>query len=186
MIDNKHRVKALVLCSLFAALIAIGAFIKMPIPYMPFTLQFLFTSLAGILLGSKKGALAVGMYVLIGLIGLPIFTNGGGFTYIFQPTFGYLIGFILGTYITGWLVEKKKKPTYKDMVRACFIGLLVVYLIGMVYYYFIANNYMNAPIGVFSLILYCFILAVPGDFLLCFISSYIGKKVRPYMTWKEI
>ena len=72
------RTKNLMYCSLFTALIAVGAFIKIPIPVVPFTLQFLFTTLAGLLLGSKMGAVSVIAYMVLGLVGLPIFSEGGG------------------------------------------------------------------------------------------------------------
>ena len=91
-----RRTKAMILCALFAALAAVGAFLRIPVPLVPFTLQFLFTNLAGLLLGKKLGAVSVGVYVLLGLMGLPIFTGGGGIGYLVHPTFGYLIGFILG------------------------------------------------------------------------------------------
>ena len=68
-----NRTKNLLYCSLFTALIAVGAFIKIPIPVVPFTLQFLFTTLAGLLLGSKMGAVSVIAYMVLGLVGLPIF-----------------------------------------------------------------------------------------------------------------
>ena len=71
-----------------------------------FTLQFFFVLLAGILLGSKLGALAVLLYVVIGLLGLPIFAAGGGLAYIVEPSFGYLIGFIAGAYVTGIIWKK--------------------------------------------------------------------------------
>lgn len=73
-----NRTKNLMYCSLFTALIAVGAFIKIPIPVVPFTLQFLFTTLAGLLLGSKMGAVSVIAYMVLGLVGLPIFSEGGG------------------------------------------------------------------------------------------------------------
>ena len=73
-----NRTKNLMYCSLFTALIAVGAFIKIPIPVVPFTLQFLFTTLAGLLLGSKMGAVSVIAYMVLGLVGLPIFPEGGG------------------------------------------------------------------------------------------------------------
>ena len=85
---SKSTVYSLILCALFAALIAVGAFIKIPVPFVPFTLQLLFTTLAGIVLGPKYGALSVGVYILIGLCGVPIFTQGGGPAYVLQPTFG--------------------------------------------------------------------------------------------------
>ena len=63
----------LVRMALFAALIAVGAFIRIPVPVCPFTLQFLFTMLAGLLLGGKYGALSVLVYLCVGLLGLPVF-----------------------------------------------------------------------------------------------------------------
>ena len=107
---RKLNTKSLILCSLFAALISVGAFIKIPVPMVPFTLQVLFSTLAGLLLGPRLGVVSVGIYILLGLVGLPIFTNGGGPSYIFQPTFGYLIGFIFGAYIIGKMGVLLTKP----------------------------------------------------------------------------
>ena len=67
--------KNLVRVALFAALIAVGAFIRSPVPVCPFTLQFLFTMLAGLLLGGKYGALSVLVYLCVGLLGLPVFAK---------------------------------------------------------------------------------------------------------------
>ena len=93
---KNNRTKQLVMCGLFAALIGIGAFIQIPIPIVPLTMQDLFVMLAGILLGPKFGALSVFIYLFIGLLGFPVFTHGGGITYVLQPTFGFMLGFIPG------------------------------------------------------------------------------------------
>lgn len=176
---NKLNTKSLILCSLFASLIAIGAFIKIPIPVVPFTLQVLFTTLAGLLLGPRLGAISVGIYLLVGLIGIPVFTQGGGLSYIFQPTFGYLIGFLIGTYVTGIISHKNNNPSLKRLTYASLAGLTIVYIFGMVYYYFIANYYLNSPITVGGVIFYCFLIYVPGDFVLCLVSSIIAKRTIP-------
>ena len=81
------KTKSLIYCGLFTALIAVGAFIKIPVPVVPFTLQYLFTMMAGLLLGPKLGALSVTFYMLLGLAGLPIFSEGGGIWYIFKPNY---------------------------------------------------------------------------------------------------
>ena len=78
---KKFTTRDLILCALFTALSAIGAFIRIPVPLVPFTLQITFTTLAGLLLGSKKGAISVAVYVLMGLIGIPVFTQCGGFKF---------------------------------------------------------------------------------------------------------
>lgn len=173
------KTKNLVMCALFVALIAVGAFIRIPIPVVPFTLQFLFTMLAGILLGGKYGALSVCVYMIIGLIGLPIFTEGGGMFYIFQPTFGYIIGFAVGAWVTGTIVHRAKAPGYRRLLAANFTGLAIVYSMGMIYYDLISNLYLGTPIGVWTLFLYCFILAVPGDIVLCIVAAVIGKRLLP-------
>ena len=176
---NKLSTKSLILCSLFAALIAVGAFIKIPIPVVPFTLQVLFTTLAGLLLGPKLGAISVGIYLLIGLIGIPVFTQGGGPSYIFQPTFGYLIGFVLGAYVIGLCVEKFKEINFKNLFIASLIGLIVVYVLGVVYMYIIYNFYIGNEMGVWVAVWGGAISCAPGDILICIITAIMGVKMIP-------
>ena len=180
----KHmKTKDLVLCAMFVALIAVGAFIKVPVPVVPFTLQFLFTMLAGLLLGPVNGALAVVVYIVLGLIGLPIFTQGGGPGYIFQPSFGYIIGFAVGTFVTGWIAEHMEKKTIARYLLANLAGLFCVYAVGMIYYYIICNFVINTPIAAGPLFLYCFVLAVPGDIALSILGAVVAKRVRPVLAY---
>ena len=172
-----NRLKNMILCALFAALIAVGAFIKIPGPFVPFTLQYLFTMLSGLLLGSKLGLVSVGVYILLGLAGLPVFTQGGGIGYVLQPSFGYIIGFALGAFITGRIAEKKDRPGLGRLLAAGLAGLGVVYLLGMIHYYLISALYLNNPIGLWTLFLYCFILTVPGDILLCVLGAVLAKRL---------
>lgn len=161
--------KSMILSALFVALIAIGAFIKVPVPVCPFTLQLLFTTLAGLLLGANLGFVSVCVYIIIGLIGIPIFTEGGGLGYIFQPTFGYLIGFAFGAYVAGYLTQNRTKLSFIYLLCVNFLNLLIVYAFGMVYVY----------IGIWPVVLYCFLLAVPGDIVLCILAAILGKKLIP-------
>ena len=176
---RNNKTKNMILCAMFVALIAMGAFIKIPVPVVPFTLQYLFTMLAGLLLGGKMGCLAVGIYILLGLIGLPIFAQGGGIGYIFQPSFGYIIGFAVGAFVTGVIANQKNRPSFLRLLAADFAGLLIVYLLGMVYYYLISAFYLGNPIGLWPLFLYCFILAVPGDIILCIMGAFLRERLIP-------
>ncbi|MBS6610725.1 MULTISPECIES: biotin transporter BioY [Peptoniphilus] len=179
---KNSKVRDLVLCSLFVALVIVGTFIRIPIPVLPFTLQLLFTMLAGLLLGPKLGATSVIIYIILGLIGIPVFTEGGGIGYIFKPTFGYIVGFAVGAYATGKIANKEKNPSMRRLLIANFIGLFIVYAFGMIYYYIISKFYLASPIGVKAIILYCFVLAVPGDIFLCFLGAMLGKRLIPMIN----
>lgn len=174
------------MCAIFAALITVGAFIKIPIPVVPFTLQFLFTMLAGLLLGGKPGCISVAVYIAAGLLGVPVFAEGGGPAYILKPSFGYIIGFAVASYVTGRIADKEPRPGLKRLLAATFIGLLIVYSFGMAYYYFMSRVYLGNPIGLWPLFLYCFIMAVPGDIALCIIGSILGEKLIPIIKKERV
>lgn len=169
----------MIFCAMFVALIAAGAFIKIPVPVVPFTLQYLFTMMAGLLLGPGQGALAVLIYIVLGLAGLPVFAQGGGLAYLLQPSFGYLIGFAAGAYVTGRLAGNTAAPKPRRLLAASFAGLGIVYLFGMAYCWLINRFYLETPIGLWPLFLYCFLLAVPGDILLCLAGVCLGKRLIP-------
>ena len=109
---EKQTTKNLILTALFVALIAVGAFIRIPLPAVPFTLQYPMTMLAGLLLGGKRGCLAVCAYIVLGLMGLPIFASGSsGVGYALQPSFGYILGFALGALLTGSIARGTPNPS---------------------------------------------------------------------------
>jgi biotin transport system substrate-specific component len=179
---HKMTTKDMVLCALFTVLTAVGAFIRIPVPVVPFTLQFLFTMMAGLLLGSRLGAVSVGLYALLGLMGLPIFAEGGGIWYLMKPSFGYILGFIAAAYVTGKLTESVLHLSFGRILLANFAGLAIVYGIGMLYYYVICNFVIDTPIGLWPLFFYCFLLAVPGDLCLCFLAAGLTRRLKPVIA----
>lgn len=179
---NTRKVFDMVLCAIFVALITVGTFMRVPIPHLPFTLQLLFTTLAGVITGGAWGFTAVAIYIILGLMGFPVFTEGGGFGYVFKPSFGYIIGFAVASYVTGVIANKQKEPSYRRLLAATFSGLFIVYAFGMVYFYFMSNLYLGKPIGLGALFFYCFLIPIPGDVILCLLSSVIGKRLIPLMN----
>ncbi|QPJ84488.1 biotin transporter BioY [Sarcina sp. JB2] len=173
----KITTKELVLISFFAALTAIGAFIRIPLPYVPFTLQYLFCAMGAIILGKKNGMIAQLVYVGIGLIGIPVFTKGGGPQYIFEPTFGYLIGFIVGAYIIGLIMYKIKKINFVSVFISVTIGLIVIYAFGVIYLMFIENLYLGATMTIGQSILVGTVPFLPGDIFLSVIISIIAPNI---------
>lgn len=143
-----YKTKDMMLIALFASLTAIGAFVKIPTPIVPFSLQYLFCAYSGILLGAKKGLYSQLLYLGIGLMGFPVFTQGGGPTYILQPTFGYIIGFSLCSYIVGKLTERLKKITFTGLLTSILAGMSAVYMCGIVHLYLVMNFYLGTSMTI--------------------------------------
>ena len=170
------KVKNLVLTALFAALTAIGAFLKIPFPLAAITLQSFFTAMAGILLGKKYGALSQGVYVLIGLVGVPIFALGGGFSYVFQPTFGFLLGLIPSAWVTGALC--RRPLTFWRTALAILAGYAVLYAIGVPYMALIANGYLGKGLTFWQIMRSGMLLYLPGDMLKIVVGSALCVAVE--------
>lgn len=168
-------VKTMCICSMFSVLIAVGAFIKIPISIVPITLQTLFVVLAGLLLGKKKATLSVLVYIIIGLVGIPVFANGGGITYVLQPTFGYLIGFLISAYFIGMMSTKYQST--KSMFLISILGMLIIYLVGMLYFGFIQYFYYGITFKMGWILYYLFLVYLPGDFISCVIAVFIAKRL---------
>ncbi|SMC16696.1 biotin transport system substrate-specific component [Clostridium acidisoli DSM 12555] len=171
----------LILVALFAALTALGAFIRVPIPYVPFTLQYLFCALAGMILGSRLGALSQLVYVSIGLMGVPVFTEGGGIYYIFKPTFGYLIGFIVAAYVIGKIRENIKELNLFKSILTLLSGLFFIYLFGVIYLYFCSNLFLGQKISLYFAFFYGFLVCISGDILITIFTAYISVKILPIL-----
>ena len=123
------------LSSMFAALTALGAYLIIPLPFtpIPLTLQTFFTYTSGAVLGKYRGALSQIIYIGLGCLGLPVFAGGkAGFGVLLGPTGGYLIGFVLGAFLIGFLVRLKKKPGFLMIIFSLVIGTLAIYSLGVV------------------------------------------------------
>ncbi len=188
MINKKSKLKLqdIALCALFAALTAVGAFIRIPTPLVPLTLQYLFTMLAGLLLGARLGAVSVLCYIAVGLAGVPVFTEGGGIGYILKPTFGYILGFCVAAWLTGKIANKTSAPSLKRLLAACFVGLLIVYGIGVIYLWLVNRFYIGKAIGARTLFIYCFAIYLPGDTLQCILAAVLAKRLIPILRKRSV
>ena len=179
MTDAGNRSRDMALVALFAALTAVGAFIRIPVPVVPFTLQFLFTNLAGLLLGAKRGAAAVCVYMAAGLIGVPVFTQGGGPWYVMNPTSATSQASRPARGARGKISRLRARSSFRLLLAASFANIAVVYLFGVVYYWFAASYFAGSHVAVSALLLYGVVLAAPGDIALCFVSAALAAKILP-------
>ncbi|MFA9422375.1 MAG: biotin transporter BioY [Sedimentibacter sp.] len=163
---------------IFTALTAMGAFISIPIGPVPITLQSFFVLLSGIILGSKKAMFSQLAYIMLGLVGLPIFAGfSGGLQTIFKPSFGFLIGCILAAYCVGRFIENKSKTT-KNISLAIIIGTLIIYAVGLPYMYYVLNIMLSSNLNIVKILQIGMFVFIPGDALKAVIAVYVGKKLQ--------
>ncbi|MGE4282380.1 MAG: biotin transporter BioY [Clostridia bacterium] len=178
----KTKTRDMILVALFAALMAIGAMIKILFPILPLTFQPFFCAFAGILLGARLGLMSQLVYIGIGLLGIPVFTEGGGLLYVLKPSFGYLLGFAAGAYVIGIISERLKTVTFKGTLLSVLAGLFAIYLVGVPYLYFIVRFYMNNTkmnlMGALSAGLFPFILK---DLIMFIIVAVVAAQVVPIL-----
>ncbi|MDD5938228.1 MAG: biotin transporter BioY [Clostridiales bacterium] len=168
----RNQTKYLALAGLFAALTAVGAFLKLPLGEVSLTLQFLFTAMAGVVLGAKWGAASQAVYVVLGLVGIPVFTQGGGLGYVFQPSFGFLLGLIPAAAVIGALAGEKGEP--RRVIPACLAGLAVLYLVGLPYMGVILNLYLGKGMSLWDIVRGGMLIYLPGDCLKIAVTAVLA------------
>lgn len=168
----KKDIRQITLGALFCALICVGAFIKIPIPNLPVTMQMFFVLLGAMTLKPKVALFSVGVYIFLGLMGLPVFASGGGAGYVLTPSFGYIIGFLPGVYFGA------KSCAGKSLIKAAAICLLAVYAVGIPYFCVVSRFVMGVDISFEYIIKICILLMLPGDVLSAFFAVVVAKRLK--------
>ncbi|TFE03883.1 biotin transporter BioY [Jeotgalibacillus salarius] len=178
----KSPVHGMVLASLFAALMAIGANITSIVPILvignvPVTLQTVVCLIAGILLGKKWGPVAMTVYLLIGLAGMPVFAGwGGGLGTLISPTFGFILSYIVVAWVVGLLTEKHK--SFAMLITAALIGSVINYVLGTNWMYMAYKLWFNAPDGFTYTMAWIWMLpTIPKDIVLAVVAAVVGAKM---------
>lgn len=172
----KIGVRRMILIALFAALTAVGGLIRIPMGTLSFTLQVFFCLLSGMLLGPLDGALSQVLYILIGLAGIPVFSEGGGFSYVLMPSFGYLLGLIPMAALSG-LIGRASQAGFPRMMAGAGVGILALYACGVPYLYFM----FNAVVGEMSFgtaVWTGMVIFLPIDIAKGLLASVIARAVR--------
>ena len=172
-----------VYASLFAALIAAGAFLAIPIGPVPIVLQNMFVLLTGLLLGPRWGLAGVGIYLLAGAIGLPVFAGGtGGIGRILGPTGGYLIAYLPAVWVVGFVSHRAKGSQTKGRIvgdaAAMILGTLIIYALGVPYLKTVTGMAWPkaAAVGMLPFLI--------GDALKIAAAAAIARTLRPVMAGK--
>lgn len=172
--------------ALSVALTVVGAIIKIPFA-LPMTLQFGVVALIVFLLG-EYSAISLAVYIIMGLCGLPIFANGGGISYLLQPSFGFVLGFLMACYPCGKILNPLpcgNRPSIKRKITALVLFLTVVYLVGAIYFTLIQRFYLASDTSIFSLLALAVFPTLWKDLLLCLLVLSIGGRLQSLVGLKK-
>src|SRR5690625_2336117 len=171
MMKNSN-LQMMIVTALFAAIIGILAQITIPLPLVPITGQTLAIGLAATILGSRYGMLSSVLYLIIGAIGIPVFSQmTSGFGVIFGPTGGFIIGFIPTTFFIGWYLEKTSFTVLQAFI-ANVLGMFITLIFGTVWLKFVASlSWTAAFLGGFA----PFVIV---GLIKAFLAGWIGVLVR--------
>lgn len=177
----KKSVKTLVMMAVFVCLMSIAAYIKIPTPLVPVTFQLFVAVASGLFLGPVFGPISMAVYMIAGLIGLPVFAGGGGIMYFLTPSFGFIIGFILCSYISGVLWTN----AWPRRILAIILSVISSYIVGIPYFWLIMNAKKPQEFGAAVLVMLPFLAKdiVLGGVLFGFAQTM--SKIAPELIWRN-
>ena len=174
---KKSQSKIIVLSALCVALLVLCSWISLPAA-VPFTMQTFAVAFIGAFLGARRGSLAICVYILLGFIGLPVFSGfGAGLPAILGTTGGYTLGFLPFCIITGFLCRIFKK-SYPALFLSMSAGLLSCYIFGTLWYTYI---YLSDLKSIYSAISLCVLPFIVPDLMKISLAAFLVKKAEQFI-----
>ncbi len=174
-----HKTYHIVYTGIFAVLLAICSWISIP-TIIPFTLQTFGVFLTLLILGGKQGTVTILIYLLLGAVGIPVFSNfGAGLGYLLGNTGGYAIGFIFIGLI-GWLFEKLFEHKVIPQMIAMLLGLIICYTFGTLWFMNLSMN-SGETNGLLTILTMCVFPFVIPDILKLCLAFMISKRLKPFL-----
>ncbi len=170
---KQNKTKDLALIALFAALTAICSQISVPLPFtpVPINLATAAVMLSGLLLKGFKGAFSQLVYIVLGAIGLPVFSAfSGGLGWLLGPTGGYIFGYFFMALLVGLIVNNN--DTKPVVVVAMVVGTLVCYTLGSIWFMYLTQNNLA------STLMLCVVPFLMGDIVKIFVCFLVYIKLR--------
>jgi biotin transport system substrate-specific component len=182
---TKWKTLDLAYIGLFVALMAVCAWINIPTPWdISFTLQTFGVFCAVAILGLGRGTTAVVIYILLGLIGVPVFAGfSSGVSALLGSTGGYIIGFIFSALVMGGILKAFGKKIWV-MIIAMVLGLVVCYAFGTAWFVVVYTRKV-AQIGVWAALCWCVIPYIIPDLCKIAVAILVEKRVGPYINRRD-
>jgi biotin transport system substrate-specific component len=173
-----QKTRYLALSAVCTALMAVGAYIRFPLPFLSvqFTTQVFFLLITGLILPPAFSTGALAAYVLLGLAGFPVFSAGGGLQTVLTPNFGYLLGFVFSAFVTSFL-RKRWRGRFQYLIPA-IIGALAVYMVALPYVALLSSMYQSKPVAFSTLMKGYFLIFLPLDLVKAAGAAIVARQVK--------
>lgn len=179
--------------ALFAAVICIGCFLRIPVGAVPIVLQNALCILTAIILGGVLGGAPTALFLLAGLVGLPVYSGGSsGLAVWAGPTGGFLPGYLLGAVVAALIAGRpsveQKKVSFSIVLRisiAMFVGMALMYIPGIWHFmkWAVSGGKVAEGTSAFRYALgACMLPYIPGDLLKTVVGILVALKVRPVLA----
>ena len=169
-------IKRITIDSIFLALLIVSAYISIPISGISLTIQVLVVLLLALILPYVDSQLIIFIYILMGLIGIPVFSNfTSGFSKIFTPSFGFLLAFLFVPLIIKLLNKINIKKVFVKNLIICFIALIIIYIVAVLYLFILSQFYQ---IDVMNFIVFSLLPLIPFDIIKVIIVCSIKEKLK--------
>jgi biotin transport system substrate-specific component len=183
---KKQRMKKdLLLTSFFAILTGVGAYLTIPMFPISFTMQTFVVLMSGLLLGPKYGPLSQTLYIAMGLLGLPVFAGGrGGLNYVFSPSFGFLMGFILMSWLAafwGSRIPAERKGAAWRYSAVSFAASAALYVVAIPCFYLNMNYVTGVEMSFVRAVQVAFLPFVLPDTLKAVAAGWLASRTIPLL-----
>lgn len=179
MTATRSKTYDIVYIGVFAVIMAICSWISIPTT-VPFTLQTFGVFIAVGVLGGKRGSLAVLVFIILGAIGVPVFSGmSGGVGILLGSTGGYIIGFLFSA-LAMWAMEKLPVKNTFTQILSMILGLVVCYAFGTVWFMVVYSR-ANGPVGLAAVLGWCVIPFIIPDLVKIAVAFGLSKKLKKYV-----
>lgn len=183
--ERMNVMKHFLLAAFFAILTGVGGMLSIPMPPVPFSMQTFVVLMSGLLLGPKYGPLSQAFYIAMGLIGIPIFAGGsGGLHTVFSPDFGFLIGFVVQSWIAGLLAPRAR--TLPQYAFVCLLATVGLYAVGLPLLFLNMNTITGVGISLTSTFKVALLPFVLPDLLKAVAAGWLALRTVPVLRGAEL
>lgn len=173
------KIQDLTRVALMLALLVVCSQIAIPVGPVPITLQTLIVLIIGLVLPPKQAVLTTVLYIVLGLVGLPVFAQSvGGLQAVFMPSFGFVLAFVPAAWFMSTIVTNNYLEMNVHYFLALLFGNAIIYSIGIFYMNFILTVYLGNELTLMDILMAGMVPFIPGDFVKSVVAYLCARRLK--------